>query len=198
MATTNIIELLQQALNSKPLQKVSPNTQEVKKSAADTTNASKLMQAVVSAVLTGIYKITRTPGGAEQVLRGNLSTTWGDLLFGENKAALVSRIVTYSVSSPPTVEGEIELAANEAASIIKAHAGGNKTAAADDVLVYMKGQRNNILHYLPAALQLGALLHDDTLDDHTHKMDGPISGLMHTIEKVFSGAPPAKEGKSSS
>jgi hypothetical protein len=193
---TNIIELLQQALNSKPLQKVSPNTQEVDKSAADTSNASKLLQAVISAVLTGLYKITRTHDGAEQVLGGNISTTWGDLLFADNKDALISRIVKYSVSSPATVGGEIELAGNEAANIIKTNAGGTKTATADDVIVYMKDQRNNILHYLPAALQLGALLDDDTLDDHTHKMDGPISGLMHTIEKAFSGTPPADEAKS--
>ena len=87
-------------------------------------------------------------------------------------------------------------AGNEAANIIRTNAAGVKTAAADDVISYMKDQRNNILHYLPAALQLGALLDDDTLDDHTHKMDGPISGLMHSIEKAFSGAPPAEEPKS--
>src|ERR1700709_1146819 len=110
MATTNIIELLQQALNSKPLQKVSPNTQEVKKAATDTTNASKLQQAVISAVLTGIYKITRTHEGAEQVLSGNISTTWGDTLFGDSKDALIGRIVDYSVSSPANVSGEIEMA----------------------------------------------------------------------------------------
>ncbi|MEP6750243.1 MAG: hypothetical protein ABJB86_21065 [Bacteroidota bacterium] len=194
---TNIIELLQQALNSKPLQKVSPNTQEVDKAAADTSNASKLLQAVISAVLTGIYKITRTHEGAAQILGGNISTTWGDLLFADNREALISRIVTYGVSSPSSVEGEIELAGTEAANIIKTNAGGTKTATEDDVIAYMKEQRNNILHYLPAALQLGALLDDDTLDDHTHKMDGPMSGLMHTIEKVFSGTPPAEETKKS-
>jgi hypothetical protein len=193
MATTNIIELLQQALNSKPLQKVSPNTQEVKNSSTDTTNASKLQQAVISAVLTGLYKITRTHEGAEQVLGGNISTTWGDLLFGDNKDVVISRIVEYAVTSPAAVSGEIEIAGFEAAGIIKANAGGQKTATADDVIAYMKEQRNNILHYLPAALQLGSLLDDDTLDDHTHKMDGPISGLMHTIEKAFSGTPPAGE-----
>lgn len=192
MATTNIIELLQQALNSKPLQKVSPNTQEVKKAAADTTNASKLQQAVISAVLTGLYKITRTKEGAEQVLGGNISTSWGDLLFADNKDALINHIVTYGVCSPANVSGEIEMAGTEAADIIRTNAGGNKTVTADDVVVYMKGQRNNILQALPAALQLGALLDDDTLDDHTHKMDGPISGLMHTIEKAFSGTPPAE------
>ncbi|GAC1449639.1 MAG: hypothetical protein NVSMB7_11690 [Chitinophagaceae bacterium] len=192
---TNITELLQEALNSKPLQKVSPNTQEVDKSAADTTSASKLQQAVIAAVLTGMYKITRTHKGAEQVLGGNISTTWGDLLFGESKDALKSRIGTYSVSSPANVTGEIEMAGNEAAAIIKANAGGNKTATADNVITYMKDQRNNILQYLPAALQLGSLLDDDTLDDHTNKMDGPLSGLMHSIEKAFSGTPPADETK---
>ncbi|MEO6316139.1 MAG: hypothetical protein ABIU63_12325 [Chitinophagaceae bacterium] len=193
MATTNIIELLQEALNSKPLQKVSPNTQEVKKSAADTTNASKLQQAVISAVLTGIYKITRTHEGAEKVLGGNLSTNWGDLLFGDSKDALIGRIAEYGVSSPANIGGEIEMAGNEAVQIIRTTAGGAKTATADDVIVYVKDQRNNILQSLPAALQLGSLLDDDTLDDHTHKMDGPISGLMHKIEKAFSGTPPADE-----
>jgi hypothetical protein len=193
---TNIIELLQQTLNSKPLQKVSPNTQEVDKSAADTTNASKLLQAVIAAVLTGIYKITRTHEGAENIVGGNISTGWGDLLFADNKESLISRIAKYSVSSPAAVSGEIEMAGNEAAALIKTNAGGNKAATADDVISYMKGQRNNILHYLPAALQLGALLDDDTLDDHTHKMDGPISGLMHSIEKAFSGTPPAEEATS--
>lgn len=192
---TNIIELLQQALNSKPLQKISPNTQEVDKSAADTSNASKLQQAVIAAVLTGLYKITRTHEGAETVLGGNISTTWGDTLFGDSKEALVNRIVEYGVTSPAAVNGEIEMAGAEAATIIKNNAGGNKTAGADDVIAYMKDQENNILQYLPAALQLGALLDDDTLDDHTHKMDGPISGLMHKIEKAFSGTPPAEENK---
>jgi hypothetical protein len=191
--TTNITELLQQALNSKPLQKVSPNTQEIDKAAADTSNASKLQQAIISAVLTGLYKTTRTHEGAQQVLSGNLSTTWGDLLFADSKDALIARIVQYSVSSPAMVAGEIELAGNEAATIIKTNAVGNKTATADDAIAYLKEQRNNILHYLPAALQLGALLDDDTLDDHTHKMSGPVSGLMHAIEKVFSGTPPAEE-----
>ena len=192
---TNIIELLQEALNSKPLQKVSPNTQEVKAQATDTSNAAKLHQAVIPAVLTGFYKLTRTPEGAQAVLRGNLSTSWGKLLFGDNSGTVINNIATYAVNSPAMTEGEIELAAAEAATIIKQYAGGNTTATAADVIAYLKEQRNSILHYLPAALQLGALLEDDTLDDHTHKMDGPISGLMHSIEKAFSGTPPAEEAK---
>lgn len=193
--TTNIIGLVQEVLNSKPLQKVDPNTQEVTAAAADTSNAAKFQQAVIPAVLTGMYKMTRTQEGAEQLLRGNLSTAWGDILFGDKKAIVIERVAKYAVVSPAAVEGEIELTAAEAAAIVKANSGGAKTADAGNVIAYLKDQRNNILHYLPAALQLGALLEDDTLDDHTHKMDGPISGLMHSIEKAFSGAPPAEDGK---
>ena len=194
--TTNIITQLQGALNSKPLQKIDPNTHEVEAAAVDTSNAGKLQQAVIPAVLTGMYKMTRTVDGAAQLIGGNLSTNWGDLLFGENKAMLISRIAQYAVASPAAAEGEIELAGSEAAAIIKTTAAGTKTATPEDVIIYLKDQRNNILHYLPAALQLGALLQDDTLDDHTHKMDGPVSGLMHSIEKAFSGASPAEDGKS--
>lgn len=194
--TTNIIGLVQEALNSKPLQKVNPNTQEVAAAAVDTSNAARFQQAVIPAVLTGMYKISRTQEGASQLLRGNLSTAWGDLLFGEKKAAVIDHISKYAMVSPAAAEGEIELTAAEAAAIVKSNAGGAATANADSVIAYLKDQRNNILHYLPAALQMGALLEDDTLDDHTHKMDGPMSGLMHSIEKAFSGTPPAEEGKS--
>jgi hypothetical protein len=191
--TTHLIEQLQEMLHSKPLQKIDPNTQEVAASAVDTSNASKLQQAIIPAVLTGLYKLTRTPQGADKVLRGNLSTSWGELLFGDNRDIVLSRIAAYATASPASISGELELAANEAASLVKHNAGGNKTATPDAVITYMKAERGNILHYLPAALQLGALLEDDTLDDHTNKMDGPISGLMHKIEKAFSGAPPAEE-----
>jgi hypothetical protein len=31
-------------------------------------------------------------------------------------------------------------------------------------------------------------LQDETIDDRTNKMEGPISNLMHNIEKGFSSA----------
>jgi hypothetical protein len=40
--------------------------------------------------------------------------------------------------------------------------------------------------YLPEALHMGDLLHDDTLDDNTNKMEGPVSSLMRNIGSVFS------------
>jgi hypothetical protein len=36
-------------------------------------------------------------------------------------------------------------------------------------------------------MQLGDLLKDDSLDDRTNKMEGPISNMMHNIENKLSG-----------
>ena len=60
----------------------------------------------------------------------------------------------------------------------------------------MLTQRNNILPYLPAALQTGKLLNENTLDDRTNKMKGPVSNFVHSIESMLSGADKAdKEDK---
>ena len=53
---------------------------------------------------------------------------------------------------------------------------------------YVTDQRNNILVYLPAELQMSTVVNDNTLDDRTNKMEGPMSNSMHFIEKIFSGS----------
>jgi hypothetical protein len=47
--------------------------------------------------------------------------------------------------------------------------------------------------YLHPSLRLGQHLQENTVDDSTKKMDGPVSDLMHTIEQVFSG--PGNDGE---
>jgi hypothetical protein len=37
-------------------------------------------------------------------------------------------------------------------------------------------------------MNFGDILHDETLDDRTNKMEGPISNFMHKIEDKLSGA----------
>ena len=39
---------------------------------------------------------------------------------------------------------------------------------------------------MPAALNMGELLHDNTLDDNTNKMEGPVSSLIQRIGSAFS------------
>ena len=39
---------------------------------------------------------------------------------------------------------------------------------------FFTAQRTQILTHLPAALNMGELLNDSTLDDNTNKMEGPM------------------------
>ncbi|MEJ0103550.1 MAG: hypothetical protein WDO19_13800 [Bacteroidota bacterium] len=50
---------------------------------------------------------------------------------------------------------------------------------------YFTEERNNILRHLPGAIEIGNTLNDTTLDDRTNKMSGPVSAIMHSIEKTF-------------
>jgi hypothetical protein len=52
----------------------------------------------------------------------------------------------------------------------------------------MESQVHNVLTYLPASLHLGNILDDTTLDDRTHKMEGPISSIMQAISSGFNNA----------
>lgn len=57
-----------------------------------------------------------------------------------------------------------------------------------DVKDFLTSQRHNILLYLDPILQLGKYIGDDTIDDSTNKMEGPVSDLMHNIGQIFSGS----------
>jgi hypothetical protein len=82
------------------------------------------------------------------------------------------------------VEKLIKLSADVSIIILQEQFANN--VIIDAVMSFMSGQRDNILVFLPGPLQLGEMLHDDTLDDNTNKMEGPVSSLMHKIENIFS------------
>lgn len=180
----NLIETLQQRLGYAPLRKIDPNTQEIAGGAA----VNVLAQSIIPAVSAGLYKITRSEEGARLVLRGNFSTGIAEALFGDKTDTLLDNISSYADVDRKTTLAQLERAGEVTVKIINENAATEPRETA--VMSFMKEQRNTILHYLPAALQIGLLLNDTTMDDKTNKMDGPVSGLMHKIEKVFSGAPP--------
>jgi malate/lactate dehydrogenase len=78
----------------------------------------------------------------------------------------------------------MEVIANETVKVVKNILGAD--ASIKEVKTYFSGQKNNILLYLPAVLNIGELLNDSTLDDKTNKMEGPLSSLMQNIGSAFS------------
>lgn len=184
--SVNLIDTLQKNLNYPPLQKIDPNTQEV---VVDDSKPDehRFSQAVIPAVLTGLYKYSTTDEGAENILSGDISTDWVNTIFGNTANEVAQKIAAYSFLPVEQSKARMNDIAGEAVRIIRENVkdGGTKM----DVKDFMSGQRNNILLFLPEALHMGELLNDDTLDDNTNKMEGPISSLMHKIGSAFSNPP---------
>ncbi|MBC7888852.1 MAG: hypothetical protein H7Z13_13320 [Ferruginibacter sp.] len=186
----NLIETIQVNLHYPPLQKIDPNTQEV---VIDNTKPDehRFSQAAIPAVLTGLYKYSTTDEGAEHILRGDISTNWVSLYFKDTTNEVVQKIASYSFHSNEDTLTRMNEIANEAIRLIRENMKPGATMM--DVKDFMSAQTNTILLFLPDALHMGELLNDNTLDDNTNKMEGPISSLMHKIGSAFSN--PANEAE---
>ena len=179
----NILELIAQNLGYPELEKIDPNSQEPKK--PDHNAEQVIAQATIPAVLAAIYKLTRDKEGSALLL--NASPTSDDLLhniFMGNEQEAIRKIAGHAGISESEAESRTEEVAEEAVNIIR-KTSGNK-ATPESVKKYLNDQRHAILVYLPAALKMGDVLQDESIDDRTNKMEGPISNLMHNIEKKFS------------
>lgn len=183
MAQINLAEVIQQNLGFPSLQKISPDTQEVKHEEEQYTE-DKLSQAAIPSVLTGLYLLATSEAGASIIMGGNISTTWVETIFKDKTAEAVQKIADYAGTSKEEASSTMENIANEAIKIT--HQQIPDKAAPNQVNEFFTSQRDKILVYLPGSLQIGQILKDDTLDDRTNKMEGPVSGLMHKLEKAFS------------
>ena len=76
-------------------------------------------------------------------------------------------------------ERNMEDISNEAVRLLKDTI---KPPDAEKLRSYMNSQRHTILSHLPAVLKIGDTLNEETFDDRTNKMEGPISSFLHKIE----------------
>ena len=181
----NLIEKLQQSLGLPPLKKIDPNLQEPKEDGHKHTAEQDLAQAIIPSVLAGFFKLSQSENGARLILSGYGDRSWLQAIFEGKESVAVDKISQYSNISPEQTAGMMESAAKEAVRIVREHLGAHSTA--ESVKTLLKDQRHEILSYLPAKMQLGYLLDDNTLDDRTNKMEGPISNFMHKIENKMAG-----------
>lgn len=181
----SLIEELQKSLGFPALKKVDPNVQEPK---AESTISSdqRLAQAAVPGVLAGIFKLSQSENGARLLLSGFGDRNWLHTIYEGKEEIAVDKVAQYAGASKDDTINMMDKTACEAVRIIRQHAGAHATA--DSVKAVIKDHRHEVLSYLPAAMQMGYLLNDNTLDDRTNKMEGPISNLMHAIENKLSGS----------
>ena len=180
----DLLQTVQQNLNFPPLQKIDPNTQEVKLD-SNTPNEHRFSQAAIPAILTGLYAYSAKDENAETILRGDLSSDWVSAIFGNRKHEVVDKISQYSFYGREELSaGKLNDIAAEAVRVTRDQM--KPDATIKEVKDFLSAQTTNWLPYLPAALHMGELVNEEALDDNTNKMEGPVSSLMHKIGSAFS------------
>ncbi len=180
---SNIVETIQKNLGYAELEKVDPNIQEIK-GKYEHSSVEKLGQAAIPAVLTALYNFTRTEEGCHKIISGTEKEDWLSVIYGEKEKEAVEKVAHYAGVTENQAESHMETIADESVKLLKEEAGSDPTP--EKLGAYMKTQRHNILVHLPAALNMGDLLNDETLDDRTNKMEGPVSSFLHKIENLLS------------
>ena len=186
----NLLDTIQQNLGYPELQKIDPNTQEVKKP-ENMSSSDYIGQAAIPTVLLGLYKFSRTEDGNVSILQGQLGEDLLGSIFGDLKDPVINKVAHYTNNTVEYTHVQLKKIAVEAVRVIRENL---KDKATDNtVTVFLSDQRHNILTCLPAELKMGEVLHDNTIDDRTNKMEGPVSGAMHWVEKLFSSSDRKKE-----
>jgi hypothetical protein len=183
--STILLETIQKNLGYPELTKIDPNTQVVKKEETG-VQPRHFSQAAIPTVLLGLYKYCGTEQGSEDILTGDLSKDWLDLFFTDKKNEVIAKVASYASKPEGEVGPAMDKIADEAIKIIREETPDK--ASFKDVKSFVSQQRSNILVYLPPVLQISSVIDDNTLDDRTNKMEGPVSSSMHFFEKLFSGS----------
>lgn len=180
--SVNLLELVQIKMGYPTLQKIDANTQEVVED-INTPNEHRFSQAAIPTVLTALYKFTLVDGNAEKILQHNSTSSWLELIFGETKNEAVDKVAAYAYYTKENAALKMNSIADNANQLIRENLPAELSI--HDLKQFLTSQQSIFLTYLPAALQMGELLKDNTLDDQTHKMEGPISSLMHALGTTF-------------
>ena len=175
----DLIEEVRNQLGYKPLPKINPNTQE-----PVSNQIPDIGSAAIPAVLAGFYKRTRSVEAAEKLVN-TPSDNMLDELFCDHTNDVIQSVAGYSRVSPDAARDEMRKVVDAVDNVLGQHL---KDKTGSNVMTFFTTQRSNILKHLPVELHMGELINDPAMDDRTNKMEGPMSGFMHTIEQIFSSS----------
>ncbi len=179
----NIIEAIQEKLGYSHIEKVDPNTNQVKNE-DQMISTERLEHAATASMLAGFYKQATNDKDDDIPFKYSDSENWVDIIFGDKANEAAEKVASFAYADNQAASTEMNKVGNALMDLYSETSGDHN---ADTFKSWIVDQRNNILPYLPPELHLGETFNDNTIDDRTNKMEGPISGLMHAIEKAFSG-----------
>jgi len=177
---TNIVEAIQKNLGYQPLRKVDPNSQEIK-GAKKMTSAEKLPQAAIPAVLAAMIKFSDGRDGIN-LLSDNKNNNWLGRIYCGKEQDAIKKVAEYAGVTGEEAQRHMENIASEAVRIARDFV---KTPDSEKLRSFMNSQRHSILSHLPASMKMGDVLNEETFDDRTNKMEGPVSSFLHRIEDIL-------------
>lgn len=181
----NLLETVQQNLGYPPLQKIDPNTQAVFVD-DKTPNEDRFSQAAIPAVIVGIYRLVQSDEGAQFLLNTNSGAELVNKAFEPNIKEMVQSIAAYAKQSAEDPITKINAIGDEVLRVIKQNL--PEGAGPAEVKNLLSSQIVHVLLYLPPALNMGVILDDTTLDDNTHKMEGPFSSMIQNLGNLFNAS----------
>lgn len=182
--SANLIEVIRKKMGYPSVEKVDPVDHEAK-NISNSSSRQKLAQAAIPAVLAVVYKFTRSEKGRDTILSGKKNGSWLDTMLENKEFAAVDKVAHYAGVGRDEAENEMQKIADVTITEVLNQSGKQPTQ--DKLKTYLANQRHSILVHLPPELQIGSLMEDDTLDDRTNKMEGPMSNFIHAVENKFSG-----------
>jgi hypothetical protein len=178
-----LLEAVQEKLQFPPLHKIDVTTDQVKDTESNTTE-NAFAQAAIPAVLTALVHYAQSDTGAAALLANNNNGNWLDELFVDHKESVIHTIADYAQQSPVVTAVKLNIIATEAIAIATNQLPPDAGIA--EVKQFFEAQKNDIVLYLPPSLQIGKYLNNNSIDDGTTKMEGPMSSLITSIGNIFS------------
>jgi hypothetical protein len=174
----NIVTAVQERMGFAPFEKIDPNDASNRAGLPGTSRYYE--QSATLAVLAGLYRYGSDKDGALALAQPDHDTLLTTILHGQEMeiSLALSNFWPHPYQETIPLMNKIAVAALDIL---------HEQAMDNNVRKILVSQRHNILMYLPPEMQLGKTLKDNSMDDRTNKMEGPVSDLMHFFEKVFTG-----------
>lgn len=169
---------IQEQLNYHPFQQIDAATG----APADMQSFNALEQAVTVTFLAAVYKSTRLKENAAIIAKKTDAGKLLNLLF-DDKFDAYQAIADYSNQPLEPVKLQLTKVAGALINIVQQQP---QETRAEYLQSTFTSERDHILTLIPSQLKIEKLLNDDTINDNTNKMQGPVSTLMHKIENTFS------------
>lgn len=177
----NFSQDLQELLNYPALQKMDATTGKPENEEL----YDVVSQSVLVIFLSGLYKATRTKVNAEEIQKEQNVKDLLNKIF-DDKAAVLTAVAEFTERDEKFINTQLEGVANGYLKMINQSDYATELKKENSFEELLSSERIKILPCLPPGLQTGKLFNDETMDDNTNKMEGPISSLMNKIEGVFS------------